>query len=62
MLDENSNVPKSVQLDPCPAGAVFWDILIKCLKRELFGGRNTVHGCMNKKAFSIPVFFVSDMY
>jgi hypothetical protein len=32
MLDENSNVPKSVQLDPCPDGAVFWDILLKCLK------------------------------
>jgi hypothetical protein len=32
MLDENSNVLKSVQLDPCPAGAVLWDNLIKCLK------------------------------
>jgi hypothetical protein len=51
ILDENSNVPKSVQLDPCPAGAVFWDILIKCFERELFGGRNSVHGCMNKKGF-----------
>jgi hypothetical protein len=32
MLDENFNVPISVQLDPCPAGAAFWDILIECLK------------------------------
>ncbi len=40
----------------------FWDTLNKVLERELFGGRNAVHGCMNTKDFlDWSLYFVSDI-
>jgi hypothetical protein len=62
MLDENFNVPISVQLDPCPAGAAFWDILIECLKGRCLVAETQFMDAWTRKAFLIPVYFVSDMY